>query len=107
MSRQSKTNWDRIEEMKDEEIDYSDIPPLTAEFFAKAVRWPGPKELISLRLDQDVLSFFRRQGKGYQTTINLLLRRYMEAQSDGQTTKASLPSRRRPIANRQRARKKK
>jgi uncharacterized protein (DUF4415 family) len=81
MKKQSKTNWDRIDAQKDEDIDYSDNPRLTPAFFEKAVRWPGNKELISLRLDPDVLSFFRRQGKGYQTTINLLLRRYMEAQT--------------------------
>jgi uncharacterized protein (DUF4415 family) len=80
MKKQSKTNWERIDSLKDQEIDYSDNPQLTAAFFEKAVRWPGNKELISLRLDPDVLAFFRRQGRGYQTTINILLRRYMEAQ---------------------------
>jgi uncharacterized protein (DUF4415 family) len=69
--------------MKDEEIDYSDSPELNASFFERAVRWPGPKELISLRLDREVLAFFRSQGKGYQTTINALLRRYMETQVQG------------------------
>jgi len=67
--------------MRDEDIDYSENPRLTPEFFRNAMRWPGKKELISLRLDPDVLAFFRRQGKGYQTTINLLLRKYMEAQT--------------------------
>jgi|SRR5579859_2681572 len=80
MKRQSKTNWDKVDALRDAEIDYSDNPRLTSAFFEKAVRWPGNKELISLRLDPDVLTFFRKQGKGYQTTINLLLRRYMEAQ---------------------------
>lgn len=66
--------------MKDEEIDFSDCPELDESFFERAVRWPIPKEVISLRLDRDVLVFFRRQGKGYQTAINALLRRYMDAQ---------------------------
>jgi len=80
MSKQSKTNWDRVDALRDEDIDYSDNPKLTSDFFAKAARWPGNKELISLRLDPDVLAFFREQGRGYQTVINTLLRRYMEAQ---------------------------
>jgi len=81
MKKQSKTNWDRIDNLQDSEIDYSDNPRLDEDFFARAVRWPGSKELISLRLDPDVLAFLRSQGKGYQTTINALLRHYMEAQT--------------------------
>lgn len=81
MKKPSRTKWEEIDSLKDEEIDYSDNPKLDAGFFARAVRWPGNKELISLRLDPDVLAFFKKQGKGYQTTINSLLRKYMEAQT--------------------------
>lgn len=84
MSKQSKTNWDRVDALRDEDIDYSDIPSLTSDFFDQAVQWPGNKELISLRLDPDVLAFLRKQGKGYQTTINILLRKYMEARKHKQ-----------------------
>ncbi len=66
--------------MKDREIDYSEIPPLGADFFLQAVCWPGKKRQITLRLDPDVLAFFRKHGKGYQTTINAVLRRYVEMQ---------------------------
>ncbi len=76
----SKTDWARIDAMRDEDIDYSDNPKLDDDFFAEAVRWPGPKQQITLRLDPDVLAFFKQQGKGYQTTINAVLRRYMEGQ---------------------------
>jgi uncharacterized protein (DUF4415 family) len=70
--------------MRDEDIDFTDIPEATPEQFAKAVvRWgigkPQPKEQITLRLDADVLEWFRARGKGYQTQINALLRAYMEA----------------------------
>ncbi len=64
--------------MKERDIDYSDSPPLDEEFFKKAVLWPGPKKQITLRLDPDVLAFFRRQGRGYQTMINAVLRRYVD-----------------------------
>lgn len=64
--------------MKDAEIDLTDSPRLTRRFFTQAVRWPGHKQQITLRLDPDVLRFFKKQGKGYQTTINGVLRRYMD-----------------------------
>ena len=70
--------------MRDKDIDYSDIPRVSAEDFAKAVvRWGAgermSKEQVTLRLDTDVLRWFRARGKGYQTQINLLLRAYMDA----------------------------
>jgi uncharacterized protein (DUF4415 family) len=66
--------------MKDKDIDFSESPKLGARFFAQAVRWPGHKQQITLRLDPDVLSFFRKQGKGYQSVINGVLRKYVEMQ---------------------------
>jgi uncharacterized protein (DUF4415 family) len=78
--RLSETDWARVDAMKDDEIDFSDNPKLGADFFRDAIWWPGPKKQITLRLDPDVLAFFRRQGKRYQTTINAVLRRYMEVQ---------------------------
>ena len=41
---------------------------------------PIGKEPVSIRLDADVLEFFKRDGKGYQTRINTVLRSYMLAQ---------------------------
>ena len=78
--RRSMTDWKRIDAMRDEDIDLSGIPEQRPEFFANAILWPGPKRQITLRLDPDVLKFFRKQGRGYQTTINAVLRKYMEAQ---------------------------
>lgn len=80
MKKQSGTNWSAFDALKETDIDYSDNPRLGSDFFATAVRWPGNKQLISLRLDPDVLLFFKKQGKGYQSMINALLRKYMEAQ---------------------------
>jgi uncharacterized protein (DUF4415 family) len=78
--RRSRTDWKRIDSLRDEDIDYSDIPKLGPDFFAHAILWPGPKKQITLRLDPDVLAFFRKSGKGYQTTINAVLRKYVESQ---------------------------
>ena len=81
---QSGTDWERLRNMKDEDIDFSDIPRLTPEMFANAVVRKGfkpipQKKQLTLRIDHDVIEFFRTQGQGYQTKINQLLRAYMEA----------------------------
>lgn len=76
--RRSRTNWERVDSITDRQIDYSDIPPLDSAFFREAILWPGPKKQVTLRLDPDVLTYFRKQGKGYQSTINAVLRRYVE-----------------------------
>ena len=65
--------------MNDAEIDYSDIPPLDKSFFTKATEtWPPTKQQVTIRLDADVLEFFRAQGQGYQTRINAVLRSYVD-----------------------------
>ena len=88
MKKQSGTNWSAFDALKETDIDYSENPRLGSDFFARAVRWPGNKQLISLRLDPDVLLFFKKQGKGYQTMINALLRKYMDAQQPLPTSRA-------------------
>jgi len=69
--------------MKDEDIDFSDIPPVPAEMFARGIVRRGLKPVIrkrqlTLRMDSDVIEWFKKQGQGYQTKINSLLRAYME-----------------------------
>jgi uncharacterized protein (DUF4415 family) len=66
--------------MPDDEIDYSDIPPLKDRFWKQAVRNPfyrPVKRQLTVRLDADVIAWLREQGKGYQTRINALLRSAM------------------------------
>jgi len=61
-------------------IDYSDIPPLGDEFFAKAMSaWPPAKLQLTIRLDADVLNWLKANGRGYQTRINRILRAAMES----------------------------
>jgi uncharacterized protein (DUF4415 family) len=70
-----------MDTMSDEDIDTSDIPPLDESFFKEAeLKMPRAKPAITIRLDPDVLDWFKGQGKGYQTRINAVLRMYMEAQ---------------------------
>jgi uncharacterized protein (DUF4415 family) len=84
-SNKSQTDWERLDSMTDEDIDLSDCPEITPELFAKAVVRRGlpsakNKAQVTLRIDNDVLEWFKAQGRGYQTQINTLLRAYMEAQ---------------------------
>ena len=50
--------------------------------WTKNVTLPTPKPTISIRLDADVLAFFKARGKGYQTRINAVLKAYVEAQKE-------------------------
>jgi uncharacterized protein (DUF4415 family) len=71
--------------LPDSAIDYSDIPKQTT-----AVKWSRPgalvpsenKQQITLRLDAEVLSFFKNTGERYQSRINAVLREYVRAQRD-------------------------
>jgi uncharacterized protein (DUF4415 family) len=83
-SSNSQTDWQRLDAMSDEDIDLSDCPEITPEMFAKAVVRRGlpatkAKAQVTLRIDSDVLEWFKSHGRGYQTQINQLLRAYMEA----------------------------
>ncbi|MEM7536062.1 MAG: BrnA antitoxin family protein [Chloroflexota bacterium] len=81
MNKNSKTDWARLEAMSDDEIDTSDIPPLDETFFTQGeLRLPKSKPMISIRIDADVLEWFKAQGAGYQTRMNAVLRLYMERQ---------------------------
>jgi uncharacterized protein (DUF4415 family) len=87
-SSKSQTDWERLDAMTDEDIDLSDCPEITPEMFAKAVvrrGLPNPKSKaqVTLRIDSDVLEWFKSQGRGYQTQINSLLREYMKAHLHG------------------------
>ena len=80
MNKVSKTDWKRLAEMSDEDIDTSDIPELGDDFFNHVqLRMPAKKS-VTLRLDEDVLEFLKSEGQGYQTRINKLLRNYMDVQ---------------------------
>ena len=82
LKKQSNTDWKRLENMPDKEIDFSDIPELDESFFKTAsLRMPKNKKSVSLRLDADVLNWFKSQGRGYQTKINAILRMYMQTRT--------------------------
>jgi uncharacterized protein (DUF4415 family) len=82
--QKSKTDWARLTALTDEEIEASvRNDPDWAEF--KDIDWseavlvlPPKKKAISIRVDEDVLDFFKHQGAGYQRRMNAVLRSYVE-----------------------------
>jgi uncharacterized protein (DUF4415 family) len=68
-----------IENIPDSAIDTSDIPELDDHFWANATLVkPITKKAISIRIDEDILDWFKSRGKNYQTMINTVLRSYVE-----------------------------
>jgi uncharacterized protein (DUF4415 family) len=80
LSAEQKARLDAVALMPDEQIDYSDAPNLPDAVWMKtAEELPCTKQQITLRLDADVLDFFKHTGKRYQSRINAVLRSYVEA----------------------------
>jgi uncharacterized DUF497 family protein len=81
-----RTDWERLRRVTDEEIEQAarsdpDAPPTDFEYWQDArVVPPRETERVTLRLDREVLDFFRRQGRGYQSRMNAVLQAYVEAQ---------------------------
>jgi uncharacterized protein (DUF4415 family) len=77
-----ETDWDRLDSMTDEEIDYSDIPPLGDDFFTRArVVITPAKRAEYVRLDPDLRAWFEEHDQDYPALINLVLRKYVEIQT--------------------------
>ncbi|MFQ6676643.1 MAG: BrnA antitoxin family protein [Fidelibacterota bacterium] len=79
MKRDSnKTQWQRLANLRDDQIDYGDIPETDEAFWKDAdVVFPGKKVHLSIRLDEDIVNWFKQFGHGYQTRINAVLRSYV------------------------------
>ena len=77
ISKPSVTNLDRFDEMTDEMIDTSEIPPLPAEFFEKATwRMPEDPVKVTIEIEPDTLAWFQAQGEDYQQRLAAALRLY-------------------------------
>jgi uncharacterized protein (DUF4415 family) len=88
-ARKSKTDWAKVDATTEAELaqmdrDDPDLHGLEDIDWSKA-EWviPTPKAAISIRLDADVLAFFKAGGAGYQSRINAVLRSYMKAKAKG------------------------
>ncbi len=85
LTERQRRELKHLAEMPDSEIDYSDAPeayPLPSDIHVGKFYRPV-KHLVSLRLDADVLAWFRARGKKYQTYMNEVLRREMQTHPRG------------------------
>jgi uncharacterized protein (DUF4415 family) len=80
-----ETDYARLDAMTDDDIakavaDDPNAPPLDVDWDKASIVIPPGKDIITLRLDRDLLDYLRAQGKGYQTLINQVLRAWYDAQ---------------------------
>jgi len=83
LSAAVRANLEELAKMPDSEIDTSDIPEWTDEQWKRAVRgrlYRPVKQAVSLRLDADVIAWLKKDGEGYQTRANRMLRERMLAE---------------------------
>ena len=79
--RPTKEDWDRLDSVKDEDVDFSDIPEITD--FSQFRPWEQRqmfkpvKVAITCKLDADIVAWLKQGGKGYQTRLNSILRQVM------------------------------
>jgi uncharacterized protein (DUF4415 family) len=79
ISKKSRTDFEALAKLEDSEIDFSDIPKQGPEFFKNAILiLPIAKVPVSIRVDMNVLDWFKAKGPGYQTRMNAVLRMYAE-----------------------------
>lgn len=81
LTTQEETALAKLSVMPDEQIDYSDIPSATPEQWREAERgrfYRPVKQQLTLRIDADVIAWYKSQGRGYQTRINEILRQAMQ-----------------------------
>jgi uncharacterized protein (DUF4415 family) len=81
--RRGKTDWAVVDALTDEEIAEAvrndpDAVPLDIDWSKAVLVIPPKKQAISIRVDEDVLDYFKKQGSGYQRRMNAVLRSYMQ-----------------------------
>src|SRR6478735_10673642 len=80
--RKGKTDWARVDALTDEDIAKAvandpDAAPIDIDWSDAVLVIPARKKAISIRVDEDVLDYFKREGDGYQRRMNAVLRSYM------------------------------
>jgi hypothetical protein len=76
----SKTDWERIDQMDDEDIDTTDIPPLTDDFFETGEwRLPGKTIQLTVEVEPEVAEWYRKQGRNSGLCMSAALRIYAQA----------------------------
>ena len=90
---EDRTNWDKIDAMTETKLEASiraDVDDVQSEpdWTQAIVGIPAPKEHINIRIDHDVLQWFRSNGKGYQTMMNNVLRAFVQTRQQRPNTKS-------------------
>ena len=90
---EDRTNWDKIDAVTGTELEASiraDVDDVRGEpdWTQAIVGIPAPKDHINIRIDHDVLQWFRSNGKGYQTLMNNVLRAFVQTRQQRQNTKS-------------------
>ena len=87
LQKDSKTDWEHLRREQaaglEPEIDPDENDPSAIDWSKAKLVVPPRKTLVSIRVDDDVLAFFKSQGRGYQTRMNAVLRSYMDAKQAG------------------------
>ena len=84
--RKGRTDWAAVDALTDKEIEEAvrgdpDAAPLDIDWSEAVLVVPPKKKAISIRVDEDVLDYFKKQGAGYQRRMNAVLRSYMDQTS--------------------------
>ena len=79
---ETRSNWAKAAALTNEEIEAQiaadpDEADMVIDWDSATVAMPQPKAVLNMRIDRDVLEYFRKMGKGYQTRINAVLRSYV------------------------------
>ena len=80
MHNPSETDWDALASMPDEDINYSEIAPLSAAFFERAKVWrPQPQVTLKVQVDADILAWFQQTSENWEAQVQAALRFYVES----------------------------
>lgn len=80
MNKASSTDWETLAAMTDEEIDYSEIAPLSTTFFERARVWrPRPQVTLTVRVDADIVEWFQTTSDNWEAQVQAALRLYVES----------------------------
>lgn len=79
MEKILKTNWKKVDSLKDSDIDYTDSPEVTEEMLKEMTFRESIKKGIFIKLDTELIEFFKQYSKHYQTKINRVLLAYKNA----------------------------
>jgi uncharacterized protein (DUF4415 family) len=80
---ETRSNWAKAAALTNEEIEAQiaadpDEAGTVMDWDSATIEMPQPKSTLNMRIDRDVLDYFRKTGRGYQTRINAILRSYVD-----------------------------